>query len=835
MSIGALGKRTDETHGSRDGSGPACGKATAGKVTSGETMSSKATRGTRGKATMGEATHGRESTRRPAGRSALPDAAMRCGRWFRQHARALCVIVLVVCAIEIFGFNHYFWSTLGNTPIEQPTVTFDDGSDFEYGTVYTDDSIKITVYPTSDKNGLADIDSIDLKVVQTPGRIDGAVKYYSLRSLDDQCHLAEKITVYDEGHAGGYTIDSTPHTTVSMPGMDANGTDNYGSDIVCPAVQPSMYKALHAAGKVSKIELEFKDAIMPDNSMRIDAITLNERVPMRFNVLRALLMFLVAAGLLALFARHSGRTEALIAGLVPVDGASATAGTADSGGNGKKGGDAARWEIAERDGDASRDLEPRWRIVWTATLLASVAAAILLQSQSVEINVFPAYSQLARSFAEGRITIDYPHGADKASIISSMANPYDKNERYALAAPLTWDIAFYGGKFYLYFGVVPVLVLFLPWYLLTGRDLASIPAQCVFDAFIVVGMFLLVNELRRRLCPSMPRGLFLLLSALAPAAILNLMVKTASVHAVASASGLAFVVWGLWLWVRSVRGVGADGSGLSVWRAAVGSLCMALAVGCRPTMALYSLLAFPVFWRVLRRPRANWWRVLAAAAPYVPVAAGLMWYNAARFGSPFEFGAKYQLTGGDVLHQGVHLSRIPMSLWYYLFMTPQLTPEFPYITGIPVTSRYSGFIDVWFVRGGLFFTIPLLLLALVPAAVKKLKNTRGLYSMCMVLAVIAVCVETVFGAIFTRYQADVVPFLMVAALCVIMEWMRDAAWHRDASEIAWRYRVVCGLAVVTAFALLLGLFCIDEEGTTTPFGNYVFYFRVWDFFDFLKY
>ncbi|MDD6373515.1 MAG: hypothetical protein PUF97_03420, partial [Bifidobacteriaceae bacterium] len=244
---------------------------------------------------------------------------------------------------------------------------------------------------------------------------------------------------------------------------------------------------------------------------------------------------------------------------------------------------------------------------------------------------------------------------------------------------------------------------------------------------------------------------------------------------------------------------------------------------------------FPVFWRVLVRPRSNWWRVLLAVLPYVPVAAGLMWYNAARFGSPFEFGTRYQLTGEDVLHQGVHLSRVPLGLWYYLFMPPKLIPEYPYISALGVTTRYSGFIDVWFVRGGLFFIVPLLLILLVPAAVRRLKKTRALYVLCMVLAVVTTGVETIFGAIFTRYMCDIAPFLLIAALCVVMEWLQDAAQRGDAAVAMRRYRVACVLTVLTVLMLVLGFFCIDEESNVSPFGNYPFYFRMWDFFDLLKY
>ena len=45
-------------------------------------------------------------------------------------------------------------------------------------------------------------------------------------------------------------------------------------------------------------------------------------------------------------------------------------------------------------------------------------------------------------------------------------------------------------------------------------------------------------------------------------------------------------------------------------------------------------------------------------APYFVVAAGLMWYNWARFGSPTDFGANYNLTVHDMPKRGLDAGRI---------------------------------------------------------------------------------------------------------------------------------------------------------------------------------
>ncbi|MEF9876326.1 MAG: cytochrome C oxidase Cbb3, partial [Gordonibacter sp.] len=55
--------------------------------------------------------------------------------------------------------------------------------------------------------------------------------------------------------------------------------------------------------------------------------------------------------------------------------------------------------------------------------------------------------------------------------------------------------------------------------------------------------------------------------------------------------GLAFSVWGLYFWMR-----GRATERPEKWYL-LGSLCMALVVGCRPQLIVLSLVAFPLFWR----------------------------------------------------------------------------------------------------------------------------------------------------------------------------------------------------------------------------------------------
>src|SRR5208283_2817811 len=68
--------------------------------------------------------------------------------------------------------------------------------------------------------------------------------------------------------------------------------------------------------------------------------------------------------------------------------------------------------------------------------------------------------------------------------LAHLADPYDPVAHLGLQAdghPL-WDLSYYHGKLYVYFGVTPALVLFWPYAALTGHYLGHKEAVVVFCA-----------------------------------------------------------------------------------------------------------------------------------------------------------------------------------------------------------------------------------------------------------------------------------------------------------------------------------------------------------------
>jgi hypothetical protein len=76
--------------------------------------------------------------------------------------------------------------------------------------------------------------------------------------------------------------------------------------------------------------------------------------------------------------------------------------------------------------------------------------------------------------------------------------------------------------------------------------------------------------------------------------------------------------------------------------------------------------------------------------PFLLGIAGLGWYNERRFGSPFEFGFRYQLTGMDLNRdyaQVFSAFNIPVNLYTYLFAGVETANVFPWVRPILGNTR----------------------------------------------------------------------------------------------------------------------------------------------------
>lgn len=357
----------------------------------------------------------------------------------------------------------------------------------------------------------------------------------------------------------------------------------------------------------------------------------------------------------------------------------------------------------------------------------------------------------------------------------ALPDPYDP---VANAPYRAHDMSLYNGKYYLYFGVPPILLHIIPLKWLTGHYPTE---NLVVWTFVSVSQFflgLLLLSLRRRYFPDVPRfAFFAVLLGVGLAHPGLLLLPVVEFYHVPIACAAAFTSLGLWC-LRRLEPVPAR----LVAPLLGASLCFGLAMASRPNTLLAAFaLGLPLWWywqlRAPARPKNTTLFGLAAAAfgPVGLIGVGLLIFNFLRFDSPTEFGTRYQLAGFRVTDVNPidFGGLIPHSL-RYLFEAAWWQPYFPFLEPHPDAPVGPGryFPLVWLAAG-------LLLWRRLPSP----PSEQGFGA--LLLRIIAwigaanlVMLSSYAFQPLSRYGSDYVPHLLLLGALGALTLLQLAPWRR---------------------------------------------------------
>lgn len=281
-------------------------------------------------------------------------------------------------------------------------------------------------------------------------------------------------------------------------------------------------------------------------------------------------------------------------------------------------------------------------------------------------------------------------------------DPYEyvKRDAEVGSGNFLWDHCFYNGKYYSYYGIGPVLALFLPYHLITGYYFPSGWATLMFSLIgilFLTKIYLAVIEKKFRDLPTntVTAGLIILqLSS-------GIMFSAARplFYELAIASGFMCVAIGAYLLMTS--NILWDGK-ISYVRLGFASFFLGYAVLCRPTLAVYCIAALFFFAGGLKKAldglekrqktRTFFKYAAVALVPLGIIALGQMTYNYLRFDNPLDFGIQYSLTINDFTHAEFHWKYVLINMYAYLFNMPHFTPrKFTYLASSAERFGINGY------------------------------------------------------------------------------------------------------------------------------------------------
>lgn len=578
--------------------------------------------------------------------------------------------------------------------------------------------------------------------------------------------LDYEIYITDEGNFYGYPI-GIGHIASKSPA--------------------SAYTNIYSYGNVRSIHINFDPETQPDFSKL--KVTANAKRPLYFNFFRLLLVF----GCLGfIFTLKNGNTV-----------------------------------IFDKN-----DKKYRKQILITAIVMALCilwgyywsSSHMLLNEASKPHH--QQYKELARTIKSGNVALPVTPSEE----LLKVNNPYDTIYLQANGIEYLADYAFYNGKYYVYFGITPELLIYLPFHLLTGKDFPNHAAAFLFYALFVVGVFMFLKELIRKYFANISLSEYLIIAAsfstCAPVAYLYF---TADLYSVPVLGAFGLTAIGLYFFIRATL---TEGVKLRRVLYVLGAFSMALVAGCRPQMLIYSLLLVPVLFETVFIKRELFSKksildTILICLPYLLVAILVMAYNNMRFGSAFDFGATYSLTNNDMNLRGNSIGRMLLGLFTFLFQIPYMNAVFPFIHNVPLEFNHMGKIVTEHFFGGVMVlnvvTWPLFLLGFYKKELKE-KKLSLFVGINVISALIIGLLDANAAGVLQRYCSEVSFGILLASAVMILLIINNS---KDNKAF-----ILLKLAFVIEALVTFLIICNVDAGITLIKYNPELFYKLYEWFRF---
>lgn len=523
--------------------------------------------------------------------------------------------------------------------------------------------------------------------------------------------------------------------SVGISATDQGNSDYFDTPnrVIATDLNRSKYIPLSLNGDSAKIKLKIFD--FKDKDIIVNDIVFNAKIPFSFNVFRIIFLFAVISLVRLLRVKNGSYTKMF-------------------------------------KGDSRNQ-----KIIMTIAIVINVFVFICLGVINPEYKATTShhyqYYRLAEAILDGYF---YLNDTPPASLIM-LDNPYDPDMRRTAVnnngESFKWDTAYRNGRYYVYFGIVPCLMYYLPLKAM-GIELSNKYFIMAVVSIIIIFGYLLLYEINRRWFKNISFLAHLMLSIIfVNSTGIILATRAMDLYHVPIMAAMMFLIMTMYFWIKALPE--KEKGTLKGKYLTIGSITMALVAGCRPQLLLMAFISVPLFWDHVFKQRTLFSKTsvrktVGFMLPFVIFGAFMMFYNYARFGSVFDFGQNYNLTVMDMTAEHFNIEKIPLGLFTYFLQLPGTSVIFPYIHYAGTYTQFMGNYVREEVTGGMFIHHIILFFLIMTTKVKDLlKEKKLLWIVCMLLGIsLIVCMlDFNTGGIVERYRTDFTWQIFLAAIIVI--------------------------------------------------------------------
>lgn len=445
---------------------------------------------------------------------------------------------------------------------------------------------------------------------------------------------------------------------------------------------------------------------------------------------------------------------------------------------------------------------------------------------------FNPYIQQFDAFMKGQLHFD----VEPSRELLSLENPYNPDLRDGIY--YLFDRAFFNGKYYSYFGIAPILLIYFPYYLITGT--LPVDGTVTFILSLITAIYLplaVIEWANLRNNGSRPwLAAICGIGAFFASCVLIIQRGYTPFYYIASLSGMAFVsAFVFWL----LKALGAK-SKTRILYFVFSGLSFAAAFLSRVNSVVTPAIMIAVFVLIysVRKIKSKEISPLvcemsALAIPVLGAIAFSLYYNNARFGNPLQFGADYQLTIADASLYELGADGIIPSVFHYFLQPFGLTGEFPYIgfeyLRLTDYGRYA-YIDTNFGIFAIPFMLPLFMSVFILRSKKTDSKEKALLTAGITAMFVTAFLNFCLGGVIFRYTTDISLTAALLSAVILLEGCTRLQKNTAANLSRAAKEITTAIAAVTSVVVLS--VCVQQEGNLVGYSPEIYetlknFFVIW--------
>ena len=388
-----------------------------------------------------------------------------------------------------------------------------------------------------------------------------------------------------------------------------------------------------------------------------------------------------------------------------------------------------------------KNIKQSYIIIITLTILSCICFGYYISYKKVYTFGDIYEKSYVDAVMNGKLELDLPVSSD----LKKDDNPYDTSNRNYL---FFWDASYYKEKYYCYFGIWPIISLFIPYKLITNTYLTTPLASLFYSILAIIGTYLIFKEIIKKYFKNISFETYIIsFIYIILGSKLFWCIYRPSFYELTSIAAYTHIIFGLYLVLFNNNKL----------KNFIGYLLLSLAVLCRPTSLFASVLIIPKIINNIKKKEFKIKDFILLFIPYTIVGLFTMYINYIRFDSIFEFGISYQLTTNNLNNYGFSFINCIYGIYHYLFNKININ-LFPLTISEP-SARLGilGDFNIERIGGGIFTTSILsIIIIFIPKIFKfiKEKEIKTYIILSLSLALIQMGFSSGIGALIGRYMLD---------------------------------------------------------------------------------